>query len=121
MFQMPKRHSKKDVGKDVEIPLIREKYRGFGLACYGCAELVLARRNVDRIWARKIYDAPNAAARAGVLAEERQLMEAASPSTRNRAAHRNRRSGLPNKFAIDPGETGSIQLDDKARENSASF
>jgi hypothetical protein len=78
MFQMPKRHSKKDVGKDVEIPLIREKYRGFGLACYGCAELVLARRNVDRIWARKIYDAPNAAARAGVLAEERQLMEASS-------------------------------------------
>ena len=70
MFQMPKRHSKKDVGKDVEIPLIREKYRGFGLACYGCAELVLARRNVDRIWARKIYDAPNAAARAGVLVQK---------------------------------------------------
>jgi hypothetical protein len=73
MFQMPKRHSKKDVGKDVEIPLIREKYRGIRLACYGCAELDLARRNVDRIWARKIYDAPNAATCAEVMAEERSL------------------------------------------------
>jgi len=73
MFQMLKRHSKKDVGKDVEIPLIHEKYRGFKLACYGCAELNLARRNVDRIWARRIYDAPNVAARAAVLAEERSL------------------------------------------------
>jgi hypothetical protein len=75
MFQMPKRHSKKHVGKVVEIPLIHQKYRGFRFACYGCAELDLARRNVDRIWARKIHDAPNAAARAGVLAEERELSQ----------------------------------------------
>lgn len=98
MFQMPTRHSKKkSVGKDVEIPLIRGKYRGFSLACYGCAELDLARRNVDRIWARKIYDAPSAAARAAVLAEERTLSQQIE-----KVPHRKRLAIEPARDKIDP-------------------
>jgi hypothetical protein len=41
--------------------------------CRVYAGLNAARRQIDRYWSRKIYDAPNAKARAEVLAEERRV------------------------------------------------
>ena len=54
-------------------PLLKEFYRGFQIAGLGLCGLQAERNAVNRAWARKIVEAPNAAARAEVLAEERRL------------------------------------------------
>jgi hypothetical protein len=60
---------------DNPLPLYKENYRGFAFAAYGCVELDAARRNIDRIWSKRLFDAPNAKARVAILAEERALSQ----------------------------------------------
>jgi hypothetical protein len=71
------------------LPLIKEFYRGSHIAGFGFSELNAARAAIDRQWARKICEAPDAAGRAAVLAEERQLRLASKPPPSRRRGAEN--------------------------------
>ena len=66
------------------LPLIKEFYRGSPIAGFGFSELNAARAAIDRQWARKICEAPDAAGRAAVLAEERSISQQIEKRTRNK-------------------------------------
>jgi hypothetical protein len=54
--------------------IVKEWYRGYALACE-LYSMPAARKAVDRVWAERIACAPDAKARAKVLADERRLIE----------------------------------------------
>ena len=55
-------------------PIIyHETYRGAEIDIDSYSDLIAARGAIDRIWSKRLFDAPNAAARAAVLAQERAL------------------------------------------------
>jgi hypothetical protein len=51
----------------------KEQYRGREINVHGYDALVKARREIDRAWASRIMEAPDAKGRAAVLADERRL------------------------------------------------
>ena len=76
-----------------EIPIISELYRGYKVE----AELFrmpVARQTIDRLWAMRIYEAPDSAARAAVLEDERRLIEKTKPQ---------KKSGRKPRFETEPG------------------
>jgi hypothetical protein len=51
--------------------LLKENYRGHDICAENFAALDRERKNIDRVWSRKLCDAKNANERARVLADER--------------------------------------------------